>query len=63
MRDMGQVFHVEAFVVPRRRKVVTDQIEEARQAVAAMDWKVQDVVIVIVPTLPDEAVSAAAKAG
>ena len=63
MRDMGQVFHVEAFVVPRRRKVATDQIEQARQAVAAMDWKVQDVVIVIVPTLPDEAVSAAAKVG
>ena len=39
MRDMGQVFHVEAFVVPRRRKVATDQIEATRKAIAAMDWK------------------------
>jgi cation diffusion facilitator family transporter len=55
MRDMGQVFHVEAFVVPRRRKVEVAQIEAAREGIAAMDWKIQDVVIVVVPTLPDEA--------
>ncbi len=55
MRDMGQVFHVEAFVVPRRAKVSADRIERARRAVAAMDWKVQDVVIVVVPALPNEA--------
>ena len=55
MRDMGQVFHVEAFVVPRRHKVGVDQIEAAREAVAAIDWKLQDVVLVVVPSLPIEA--------
>lgn len=55
MRDMGQVFHVEAFIVPRRAKISLEQIEAAREGIAAMDWKVQDVVVVIVPSLPDEA--------
>jgi len=58
MRDMGQVFHVEAFVVPRRRKVSLDQIEDARRAVAEMDWKMQDIVIVPVSSLPEEAETA-----
>jgi cation diffusion facilitator family transporter len=56
MRDMGQVFHLEAFVVPRRRKITVDEIESARELIAEMDWKVQDVVIIVVPALPDEAV-------
>lgn len=55
MRDMGQVFHVEAFVVPRRRKVSVDELEAARQAVAELDWKVQDVVVIPVRSLPEEA--------
>ena len=55
MRDMGQVFHVEAFVVPRRHKVAVDQIETARERISALDSKVQDVVVVVVPSLPDEA--------
>lgn len=58
MRDMGQVFHLEAFVVPRRRRVAVDEIEAARHLITEMDWKVQDVVVVVVPSLPDEAVSA-----
>ncbi|MFI8595288.1 cation diffusion facilitator family transporter [Microbacterium sp. NPDC078428] len=55
VRDMGQVFHVEAFVVPRRGTLRAHRIEQAREAVAALDWKVQDVVIVVVPSLPEEA--------
>jgi divalent metal cation (Fe/Co/Zn/Cd) transporter len=55
IRDMGQVFHVEAFVVPHRPKVRTDQLEAARSALAAMDWKMQDIVVVPVTDLPDEA--------
>lgn len=55
MRDMGQVFHVEAFVVPRRRKVSVDQIEHARSIVTSLDWKMQDVSIVIASSVPDEA--------
>ncbi|BDV29621.1 cation diffusion facilitator family transporter [Microbacterium terricola] len=54
MRDMGQVFHVEAFVVPRRRKVSVAQIETAREAITEMDWKMQDVAVIAVSSLPDE---------
>ncbi|WP_109210092.1 MULTISPECIES: cation diffusion facilitator family transporter [Microbacterium] len=55
MRDMGQVFHVEVFVVPAREEVTLAEVEEAREAVAALDWKVQDVVLVATSSLPDEA--------
>jgi len=55
MRDMGQVFHVEAFVVPRRHRVSLAQVEAARRELAAMDWKMQDVLVVAVASLPDEA--------
>lgn len=55
MRDMGQVFHVEAFVVPRRRKVPLADLEAARRELAQLDWKMQDVFIIPVPSLPDEA--------
>lgn len=54
MRDMGQVFHVEAFVVPRRDRVSARRIDAARRAVSELDWKMQDVSIVIVTSLPDE---------
>lgn len=54
VRDMGQVFHVEAFVVPWRGRVRVDRLEAAREAIAAMDWKVQDVVVIPVTSLPDE---------
>jgi hypothetical protein len=55
MRDQGQVFHVEAFVLPRRRRVTLRQIDQASERIAALDWKVQDVVIVPSDHLPDEA--------
>ena len=55
MRDMGQVFHVEVFAVPVRDEVRVDEIEDARAAVTALDWKVQDVVVIPTATLPDEA--------
>lgn len=56
MRDMGQVFHVEAFVVPHRRRARLDSVEDARQRIAGLDWKVQDVVVIPVATLPDASV-------
>lgn len=55
VRDQGQVFHVEAFVVPRRKKVSLEQVADARAGVAALDWKVQDIVIMTVPEVPAEA--------
>jgi len=55
MRDMGQVFHVEVFVVPTRDDVRLDDIEDVRSTVARLDWKVQDVVVIVTASLPDEA--------
>ncbi|MDQ0726897.1 cation diffusion facilitator family transporter [Microbacterium sp. W4I20] len=55
MRDQGQVFHIEAFVVPRKRKVSVHDLTTTAEGVAALDWKVQDVVIVPSERLPDEA--------
>lgn len=54
MRDMGQVFHVEVFVVPARPRVRVDDIEHTRERLTALDWKVQDVVIVPLTALPSE---------
>lgn len=53
-RDMGQVLHLEVFVVPRARRIRVDAVEELRARIAALDWKVQDVVVVPVHELPDE---------
>jgi cation diffusion facilitator family transporter len=55
MRDQGQVFHVEAFVVPRRRRVTLKHINQASEQIAALDWKVQDIVVIPSDRLPDEA--------
>ncbi|KQM39745.1 cation diffusion facilitator family transporter [Microbacterium sp. Leaf203] len=52
VRDQGHVFHIEAFVVPRKKRLSLDDIERARKGCVALDWKVQDVVIVPVPELP-----------
>lgn len=56
MRDMGQVFHVEAFVVPEHDRLSTAKIDAARGAITEMDWKMQDVSIIPVASLPPEAV-------
>lgn len=55
MRDQGQVFHVEAFVVPHRRKVSLADLTAAAEGVADLDWKMQDVVVIPVEHLPEEA--------
>ncbi|TLM75118.1 cation transporter [Pseudarthrobacter sp. NamB4] len=55
IRDEGHVFHVESFVVPAGDSMPTfGQLEAARDACAAMDWKVQDIVIIPVAELPSE---------
>lgn len=54
-RDMGQVFHIEAFVVPRRSGVRLEELEEAHEGIVRMDWKVQDIVVIPVASLPSEA--------
>ncbi|MCT2085478.1 cation diffusion facilitator family transporter [Microbacterium enclense] len=52
-RDEGHVFHIEAFVVPHDGTVTLAQLNAAREACVALDWKVQDIVVVPVPELPD----------
>jgi divalent metal cation (Fe/Co/Zn/Cd) transporter len=55
VRDEGHVFHVESFVVPRAGVVPTfEQLEHARRTVDDLDWKVQDLVLVVVPELPGD---------
>lgn len=55
MRDQGQVFHVEAFVVPRRPRIRLREVSDASERIAALDWKIQDVVVVPTQRLPREA--------
>lgn len=52
VRDQGHVFHIEAFVVPTRMPSL-DELEAAREACTRVDWKAADVVIVLVPRLPN----------
>jgi cation diffusion facilitator family transporter len=54
VRDEGHVFHIEAFVVPARGRTPSlRKLEAAREGCVAVDWKVQDIVLVLVPELPD----------
>ncbi|MRG60651.1 cation diffusion facilitator family transporter [Agromyces sp. CFH 90414] len=55
MRDLGQVFHVEAFVVPTDPRTPVEAYEAASRAVAELDWKVEDVEVIPVSVLPVEA--------
>ena len=51
VRDEGHVFHVEAFVMGREGMPTLAQLQEAREAVTALDWKVEDLVVVPVDEL------------
>ncbi|AZS48114.1 MULTISPECIES: cation transporter [Microbacterium] len=55
IRDQGQVFHVEAFVLPKKRRVAVDALDRLAQSISDLDWKVQDVVIIPSTQLPEEA--------
>jgi divalent metal cation (Fe/Co/Zn/Cd) transporter len=55
VRDQGQVFHVEVFVVPRRSKASVRELEALSAGIADLDWKVQDVVVIPVSEVPGEA--------
>lgn len=55
IRDEGHVFHTELFVVPAPGAALTvDALEDLRQSVADLDWKLEDVAIVPVSELPAE---------
>jgi len=54
VRDEGHVFHIEAFIVPAgRRSPSLKRLESAREVCVGIDWKVQDIVLVLVPELPE----------
>lgn len=55
LRDQGQVFHSEVFVVPVNLEMPTlQQLEDAREMCRDLDWKLHDLVIIPVSELPDE---------
>lgn len=55
VRDQGHVFHVEAFVVPRRGRMPSlDELLAARDGCIELDWKVEDIVLVPIDELPEE---------
>lgn len=54
VRDEGQVFHVEGFVVPEPLETATpERLDAARTGLLGLDWKIRDAVIATVPKLPD----------
>ena len=63
MRDEGQVFHVELFVVPEPGEDPTaEQLAELNSAISELDWKAYDVVVAPVPVIPIRQVPAEAGA-
>lgn len=64
VRDQGHVFHVEAFVRPRPGHEVTlAELEDAVDLLRALDWKINDVVLMPVRQLPDTIPEATADRG
>ncbi len=53
VRDEGHVFHAEVFVVPADATVEVAAVEAAQRACTELDWRLSDVVIVLVAELPD----------
>lgn len=53
IRDEGHVFHAEAFVVPRASTITVEAVETTQAACTELDWRLNDVVIVVVSELPD----------
>jgi divalent metal cation (Fe/Co/Zn/Cd) transporter len=53
MREEGHVFGVEAFVVPADGgEVALERLDEARERLEGLDWKLRDVVVAPVSELP-----------
>ncbi|UNX55008.1 cation transporter [Georgenia sp. TF02-10] len=60
VRDQGHVFHVESFVVPAGGEPPSlADLRAARESAIALDWKIQDMVIVPVEALPEGILGAA----
>jgi divalent metal cation (Fe/Co/Zn/Cd) transporter len=48
MRELGHVLAVEVLAVPRDDDHLLDRVEDAIERIAALDWKLQDVVVSVV---------------
>lgn len=54
-RDQGQVFHTEAFVVPHKGQMPSlEELEDLREYLSDLDWKLHDLVVIPVAELPEE---------
>ena len=53
VREQGHVFEVEAFVVPVDGRWDLDDLDDARERLLDLDWKIHDVVLSPVKDLPD----------
>lgn len=54
-RDQGQVFHTEAFVVPHKGEMPSlEELEDLREYLSDLDWKLHDLVVIPVADLPEE---------
>ncbi|MDO5668457.1 MAG: cation transporter [Corynebacterium sp.] len=51
-RDLGQVLHIELFVVADDHNPTAADLEELRERVRELDWKAYDVSVVLVTELP-----------
>lgn len=55
VRDEGHLFHVEAFLVPAAGQEVTvDRLTGVRERIADLSWKLDDVVVTVVPEVDAE---------
>jgi cation diffusion facilitator family transporter len=55
MREQGHVYFGEAFVVASEEENLAERLYHATQECAALDWRIHDFVIVLVPSLTDAA--------
>ena len=53
MRELGHVFAVQAFVVPKSEEGLVDAIEETTERLRRLDWKVHDVALTPVRSIED----------
>ncbi len=53
MRDEGHVFFGEVFVVPADDERLTERLEEAREELRRLDWRLHDLVLMPVRELDD----------
>ena len=57
MRECGQIFFGEVFIQPTDQRNLMHRIGEAQELIHKLDWRVQDIVVQMVQTLPGDEVS------